>query len=256
MNDWEPDLYLKFATERTQPTIDLVSRINLAEPERIIDVGCGPGNSTRVLRNRWPHAEIIGLDKSPEMIRAARTAFPGENWILADATTWKDVKPFDIVFSNAVFQWIPDHSHLINHWMSQVSRNGIMAFQVPAHYDSPVHQVILEVSRDPKWNKKMEAARNALTKEKPGFYYDLLRTIPSRIDIWETIYYHIVEGPNSIVEWFRGTGLRPYLDVLTKVEERHEFETMIKHGYTQKYPPQKDGKVLFPFKRLFVIAYK
>jgi len=256
MNPWEPDLYLKFATERTQPTIDLVSRIVQVSPRRIVDVGCGPGNSTAILRHRWPQAEIIGLDNSAEMIHAARTSFPNEKWILADGSSWQDEKAFDIVFSNAVFQWIPNHPNLINHWMAEVAENGVLAFQVPAHYDSPVHQVILDVSRDPKWNSKMEDARNALTKEKPGYYYDLLRPLSKKIELWETIYYHIMESPYSILEWFRSTGLRPFLGALSQDEDRQSLETMINDRYTQAYPSQKDGKILFPFKRLFVIAYK
>lgn len=256
MKSWEPDLYLKFATERTQPTIDLVSRIEMKNPRRIVDIGCGPGNSTAVLRTRWPQAKIIGLDNSIEMIQSATTSSPEGEWIFADATSWKDELTFDIVFSNAVFQWIPDHTPLLHHWMSQVGEEGVLAFQVPAHYDSPVHKVILEVSQNPIWREKMEDASNALTKEKPGFYYDLLRPLSRKIEIWETIYYHILESPYSILEWFRGTGLRPFLGVLPMDEDRKNFEALIVDGYTQAYPPQNDGKILFPFKRLFVISYK
>lgn len=256
MTKWEPDLYLKFVTERTQPAIDLVSRIEMKNPRRIVDVGCGSGNSTTVLRTRWPQATITGLDNSMEMIQAAITSYPAGKWIFSDAATWEDGKTFNIVFSNAVFQWIPDHRHLLHHWMSQVDKTGVLAFQVPAHYDSQVHQVILEVSRNPKWNKEMENARNALTKEKPGFYYDLLRPLSTNLEIWETIYYHSLESPYAILEWFRATGLRPFLGALSQDEDRQNFEAMVVGGYARAYPPQSDGKVLFPFKRLFVIAYK
>ena len=255
MPAWDSDLYLKYVNERTQPSIDLAARINVLDPHRIIDLGCGPGNSTAVLRHRWPGAEIIGLDNSSEMISAAAKAYPTEKWILADAASWFASEPFDIIFSNAAFQWLPDHTSLFPHLMAQLAASGVLAVQMPAHYDSPVHQVILEASNDLAWRDQMETARNALTKERPSFYYNLLQPICSRLDIWETEYFHVMDSPKAIVEWFCGTGLRPFLQALENKDLRTRFEQIVLDGYTQAYQPQRDGRILFPFRRLFLVAY-
>ncbi len=255
MPQWDADLYLKFGNERTQPVRDLLQRIALTEPRRIVDVGCGPGNSTAELRRRWPAASIVGLDKSPEMIAKARESFPEGEWIAGDAATWKASEPFDLVFSNAVWHWLRDHEGLVRHWLDQIAAGGALAFQVPAHYDSPLHREIVEISRDPAWDGRMAGARAALTHHPPAFYYDLLQSRSSRIDLWETTYYHVLAGPEAVVEWFRGTGLRPYLEALSSPEERQRFEALLLERYAKAYPRRPDGKILFPFRRLFLVAY-
>ena len=255
MPQWDADVYLRFANERTQPSIDLVGRIHVDRPRTVIDLGCGPGNSTAVLRNRWPDAKISGLDSSAEMIRTARQSYPEIEWITADAGEWKADAPFDVVFSNALLHWLPNHEVLCRHLLGQVAKGGALAVQLPAHYDSPLHQEILEVSRDPAWNAKMEGARTALTREPPTLYYDALQDIASRIDLWETTYYHVVAGPEAVLEWFRGTGLRPFLEALASDEDRNRFEKMLLARYEKSYPRRANGKVLFPFKRIFFVAY-
>jgi len=256
MPTWDSNLYLKFASERTQPSIDLVSRINLPNPQRLIDLGCGPGNSTAMLRQRWPQAQIVGLDNSPEMIAAATQAYPEQQWRLADIATWAASTPFDLVFSNAALHWLPDHAHLFPHLFEQVRQGGAFAVQMPAHYQSSVQRVIQEVSRDPAWDSRMGAVREAHTKESPSFYYEVLQPLAAHLDIWETEYYHVMESPQAIVDWFRGTGLRPYLEALETDEQRQQFEQQVLAGYTRAYPRQKDGRVLFPFRRLFLVAYR
>ncbi|MCW5980224.1 MAG: methyltransferase domain-containing protein [Bryobacteraceae bacterium] len=256
MPEWDAGTYLKFARERTQPAIDLARRIELHEPKRIVDLGCGPGNSTEVLRRRWPMAEIAGLDSSPAMIAEARRGYPRGTWILADARSWTAPEPFDLVFSNALFQWLPDHAALCRHLLEQVAPGGALAVQAPAHYDSPLHREILDVSRDPAWNHRMEAARTALTRESPSFYFDVCSSLASRVDLWETTYYHVIDGPEAVLEWFRGTGLRPFLEALAPGDERLRFERMLLERYAATYPRRPGGRVLFPFKRLFFIAYR
>ena len=255
MPTWDPQVYLQFATERTQPTVDLISRIRLANPARIVDVGCGPGNSTAMLRQRWPEASIIGLDNSPEMLAAARRSYPSEDWLLADAATWRADEPFDLVFSNAALQWLPDHANLFPRLMAQVAPGGALAIQVPAHHRSPLHLVTIEVAEAGAWRHLMDRPRQALTHEAPAFYYRALRPHAAQIDIWETEYYHIVDSARDIVTWFRGTGLRPFLEALETDEQRHDFEQQVLAGYTEAYPSQPDGRVLFPFRRLFMVAY-
>ena len=256
MGKWNAQLYLRFADERTQPAVDLTARIDVPHPKRIIDLGCGPGNSTAIQRSRWPWAEITGLDDSPEMIEAASESYPDGQWVLADAAAWRAEVPYDIVFSNAALQWLPDHARLFPHLFDQVAPGGALAVQMPAHHSSPVHRVILETAEDPAWRHLLEGARKAMTKESPGFYYELLQPLASRLVIWETEYYHFLDGPQAIVEWFRATGLRPYLSALESEEQRLQFEEKLVEGYARAYPRQKDGRVLFPFRRLFLIAYR
>ena len=256
MPQWDPQQYLQFADERTRPSVDLVERIALANPRRIIDLGCGPGNSTRVVRRRWPEAEVIGLDSSPQMIEKARHSYPDGTWILGDAVTWSTSQPFDLVFSNALLHWLPDHAALCRRLLEQVAPGGALAAQLPAHHDLPMHHEILEVSRDPAWDERMHKARTALTKEPPSFYYDTLQPLASRLDLWETIYYHEVAGPDALVEWFRGTGMRPFLEVLSDDDERSRFEMMLLKRYIAAYPRRPNGLVLFPFRRLFFVAYR
>ncbi len=256
MPTWDSNLYLKFANERTQPSIDLAGRVNLTNPNRIIDLGCGPGNSTAVVRNRWPSAEIVGLDSSPEMIVAAQKAYPDQTWLLGDIATWEADAPFDLVFSNAALHWVPDHARLFPHLLQQVKSGGALAVQMPAHYRSPLHRVIEAAAADPMWAGRLMNAHQTQTHQPPAFYYEALSPIASHLDIWETEYFHILEGPQGIVDWFRGTGLRPYLEALNTDAERQQFEAQVLAGYTVAYPRQSDGRVLFPFRRLFMVAYR
>jgi trans-aconitate 2-methyltransferase len=256
MPTWDTGLYLKFASERTQPAIDLVSKISASNPRRIIDLGCGPGNSTAILRQRWSEADITGLDSSREMIAAAAKAYPGWKWIEGDAATWTASTPFDLVFSNAALHWCANHAELFPRLMWQVSREGVMAVQMPVHFQSPVHQFILEIAKDPAWHHLTCEAANAIAVGRPSFYYDLLQPHASRLDIWETEYNHILESPRAILEWVRGTGLRPFLEALASEEQRNRFQEILHARLTAAYPRQKDGRVLFPFRRLFIVAYR
>src|ERR1051326_2944230 len=171
---WDPDVYLKFADERTQPAVDLVSRINVPHAARIIDLGCGPGNSTQILRQRWPTAEITGLDSSPEMVAAAQKSYPDGKWLRQDIATWRGSDSFDIVFSNAALHWLPDHKALFPNLFNRVSPGGAVAVQMPTHLESPLHRIMLEIAAQPQWRERMDKPRKAITAQTPGFYYDLL----------------------------------------------------------------------------------
>jgi trans-aconitate 2-methyltransferase len=256
MSSWDAELYLRFSNERTQPSVDLTARIEIHAPERIIDLGCGPGNSTAVLRRRWPKARITGLDSSPDMIAASSETYPDNEWLVGDIASWAAEAPFDLVFSNAALQWVPGHADLIPRLFAQVAAGGALAVQIPSHSNSPLHREILETANDPSWRHLMGPALNAITREPPSFYYNLLRPLAARLEMWETEYYHVVDGPESIVEWFRGTGLRPFLAVLENERQRQRFEELLLERYTLAYRPQKDGRILFPFPRLFIIAYR
>ena len=253
MPSWDADLYLRYADERTRPAIDLVARIGVSEPRRIIDLGCGPGNSTQVLRQRWPEAHIVGLDSSPEMIAAAKEAHPDGTWLLGDVAAWTCDEPFDVVYSNAAFQWVPDHPALIPRLMGMVAPGGALAVQMPTHFHSPLHQLILEIAEMPEWREQLTAARGAIKVEKAEFYYDLLAPICRRVDLWETEYHHVLAGPEAILAWIRGTGLRPFLSALDD-GGKNRFEELLLAGVEKAYPRRVDGKVLFGFRRLFLVA--
>ncbi len=251
---WDPRLYLKFDRERTQPAIDLAARIEIVEPQSIIDLGCGPGNSTAVLQARWPSAELTGLDSDAEMLSAARQKLPKVNWVQADAGTWQPDRQYDVVFSNAMLQWLPDHARVIQNWFSAVAEGGALAGQIPVNFNAPVHQHILEVADDPRWRKTTEPAKRSLKAGEPADYYEILSKLSKRVELWVTDYIHQLDGPGEIVHWMRGTGLRPYLNVLDAREQR-EFEAELLARLEKSYPPQTNGKVLYPFRRLFFVAY-
>ena len=256
MSSWDAELYLRFANERTQPSIDLAARIAVPHPSRIADLGCGPGNSTEILKRKWPAAVVVGVDNSPEMIAAASKSYPEGEWVMADLATWKAQTPFDVVFANAALHWVPDHARLLPHLFAQLAPGGALAVQIPAHDRSVLHRQIRAVAEDPEWDHLLEAPRRAMPRHSPSFYYDVLQPLASRVEIWETKYHHIMENHSGLLEWFRGTGLRPYLKALESDFQRERFEAMLLERFVRLYPQQKDGRVLFPFPRIFFIAYR
>lgn len=256
MPSWDPNQYLKFADERTRPAVELLSRVPLDNPKRIVDLGCGPGNSTILLKKRWPKAEVSGLDFSGEMLLAAREKFPKLKWIEEDITSWKASRPLDLVFSNAALQWLPNHSALLPRLLAQVDVGGVLAIQMPANQYSAVHQILRDVAGDAAWKTELQGAARAIHVESPVFYYDLLCEETSRIDLWETEYQHIMKSAQAILEWMRGTAMRPYLAALKDDDRIMHFEQMALARIGEIYPRRPDGKVLFPFRRLFLVATK
>lgn len=256
MPEWDPNIYLRFEQYRTQPAMDLVNRIPLENPGRTIDLGCGPGNSTAILRDRWPDAQITGLDSSEDMLIQARERDIDVTWTQADMAAWSPDSPFDIIFANASLQWLPDHGTVFSKLISHVASGGVLAVQLPFHHASPLQQVVLEASRDARWTDKMEGARNALTYATAGFYYDTLSARCEKIDLWETEYFHIMESHQDIVDFIRGSGLRPFTEALESDEDIQQFESLVLHGYSRAYPRQSDGRILFPFRRQFILAHR
>lgn len=258
MSDWNPNLYLKFANERTQPSIDLISRIALAQPARIVDLGCGPGNSTKALRQRWPTAHIVGVDNSPEMIAAATKADPNGHWQLADLSTWQPDAPFELVFSNATLQWVKHHDTLMPRLLQMVAAGGALAVQMPdtSGLGMPVRHILAQVADLPQWRARVAIAKGTTHTERPAFYYDILRPHCRHLELWETEYNHVLDSAAAIVEWISATSLRPYLDALDTETHRQEFLAEMVQRVAEVYGTQYDGKVLFPFRRVFFIAYK
>ncbi|MEM7147508.1 MAG: methyltransferase domain-containing protein [Verrucomicrobiota bacterium] len=256
MAGWDADHYLKFGDERTRPVEELVRRIELEAPARIVDLGCGPGNSTAVLRGRWPEASIVGVDSSEAMLAAAREVYPEAVWELGDMVTWGGDRRFDLVFSNAALQWVQDQEAVLARLFSMVDQGGVLAFQIPCNMFSKLRVMVREISEDAAWTDRMEGARTALRMEEPSFYYDVLAGAGARIDLWETEYHHVMPESGAIVEWIASTGLRPFLEALEEEGERERFTGMLRERVKEGYPERADGKVLFPFRRLFVVGYR
>lgn len=256
MADWNSAGYLKFVNERTQPAVDLINRIDKENPLKIIDIGCGPGNSTEVLAKRFPNAKILGADNSPNMIEAAEKKYPNLQFVLCDAS--KDLisldNDFDIVFSNACIQWIPNHNELLKNMMGLLRQGGVLAVQTPMNYNEPIHQIIGEVSASEKWASRFPNKRIFYNLSQSG-YYDLLSDISADFVLWQTTYFHKMKSHGDIMEWYRSTGLRPYLDVLSE-DDKHEFERDVYDKLTAAYPKQKNGEIIFRFPRFFFIANK
>jgi len=258
MPAWDPNLYLKYANERARPAADLIAQIHLEAPRKIVDLGCGPGNSTEQLQARWPQAAVTGVDNSPEMLAQAKARHADWHWVLGDIESWQPEAEVDLIFSNAAFHWVPGHATLFRSLISRVVPGGAMAAQMPNNFHSAAHAVIQEVAAngDPRWNKAMASAPGTFTIQPAGFYYDVLRKHARRVDIWETEYQHVMDGPKAIFDWIRSTGMRPYLDRLADDEQRQLFEEMCLEGFQEAYPPNDQGKSLFPFRRMFIIAYR
>jgi len=256
MREWDPDKYLQFKKERTQPSIDLVARIPLDDPGTIIDIGCGPGNSTQILRKRWPRAEILGVDKSEKMIQKARQDYPQQQWMIGDASTLNTRTTYNIVFSNAAIHWMPRHDVLLQRLFQIVNQNGILAVQVPANQESPLYQAIVRVSESKKWSAFTAGREDVITYHSADFYYDQLCSYAEEIFIWETVYYHIMNSYAELIDWYKGTAMKPYLDSLPSDDGRDEFAREVLSECKAAYPLQRDGRILYPFKRLFFIARK
>lgn len=254
--NWNAAQYLKFMRERTQPAVDLANRILLEHPVKIIDIGCGPGNSTQVLSDRFPGASILGIDSSENMIQSARNEHPGMEFRLIDAGS--DLTElgtdYDIVFSNACIQWIPNHPALLRSLMSLLRPGGILAVQTPMNYQEPIHQIIQEVSGSQLWKPYFPNPRifHNLTQEE---YFDLLSELSADFALWQTTYFHIMKSHQDILEWYRSTGLKPYLDVLPE-DLKDAFETEIMEQVKLRYPVQGNGSILFRFPRFFFTAVR
>ncbi len=258
MPTWSAGQYLKFSDQRTQPCRDLVARISIADPASIIDLGSGPGTSTAVLANRWPQAEITGLDSSSAMLEAARQALPKCQWIMGDIAAWAQAagKQYDIICSNAALQWLPNHASLYPQCFAHVAPGGALAVQVPANMDAPANRLMRELTAGPSWRKRFASEVPEWHVHDAPFYYDLLAPHTERLDIWYTEYIHVMPDAESIVEWYKGSGLRPFLEALSAQAERERFTADYLDAVRKAYPVRPDGRVLFPFRRLFLIAYR
>ena len=257
--DWSATQYLKFEAERTRPVRDLLAQIPLTSPpKRIIDLGCGPGNSTEVLVDHFPDAKIMGLDSSADMIEKARTRLPGVEFQLGDLNAFEEKEPVDLLFSNAVYQWIPhgERMAMLKKLIQSQRSGGVFAFQVPDNFHEPSHRAMREVADQGPWSDLLHRVTMFRKPfQSPAELYDNLKPLCSELVIWHTHYCHFLEDHQAIVEWVKGTGLRPYLDPLS-AEEKNSFEAEYLKKVESAYPLLVDGKVCLRYPRLFLVAVR
>ena len=248
---WEPDQYLKFSDHRLRPALELLGRVPLAAPAVIYDLGCGTGNVTRLLARRWPEAIVYGLDNSPEMLAKAAEEPGPVQWIEADVSQWRPEEPADLIYSNATLHWVKGHHDLFPRLVTFLRPGGCLAVQMPLSWNLPSHRLM----RETLGVFGSEDLRRAVARdwvETTAVYYDLLTGCTS-LDIWDTEYLQVLEGEDPVLEWVKGTGLRPILNGL-EGRERELFLAEYKQRLREAYPVRSDGRTLYPFRRLFIVA--
>ena len=256
---WDPAQYLRFADERARPFFDLTGRIGAGAPGYVVDLGCGPGQLTASLADRWPDAEVLGIDSSDEMITSASRLLadrPHANlsFRVEDVHDWKPGRPVDVIVSNAVLQWVPGHVELLPRWAAYLAPGGWLAFQLPGNFDQPSHAVLRELAGSDRWRELLGGVQLNRQSADPVQYLDVLAGEGLSVDAWETTYLHVLQGEDPVTQWYKGTGLRPVLAAL-KPSDAAEFVRQYGARVQLAYPAAPYGTVL-PFRRVFVVAHK
>jgi trans-aconitate 2-methyltransferase len=252
---WDPSQYLKFADHRLRPAIDLMNRVDRDAPARVYDLGCGAGNVTRLLARRWPDAAIIGIDGSADMLTRARESAKDDHvaWQQADLSAWRPDDRADVIYSNAALHWLDNHAELFPRLLGALAPGGVLAVQMPRNHGAPSHTCITDAAAAGPWHQALKPHLRPSPVAEPGRYYDVLAPIAGKLDIWESEYLQVLEGDNPVVEFTKGSALKPLLDALAG-EQRTGFLEDYSRRIRAAYPKQADGRTLFPFRRLFIIA--
>ena len=252
---WDAALYGRYSGERMRPALDLLNGLPQdLHPNRVIDLGCGTGEITATLKERWPKADVIGLDSAATMLANARGLSGAVTWVETDIAAWQPEQPLDLIFSNAALQWLDRHEVLFPRLMTALGKGGVLAVQMSRNFDAPSHRLMRETAEESPWRDRLRNILRAEPVMPPERYYDLLAPLAEEIEIWETEYLHILDGDTPVLDWVRGTGLRPLLDVLTDPDERAHFIERYQGKLANTYPRRSDGRTLFPFRRLFMVA--
>lgn len=252
--DWNPTQYLKFGGERTRPALDLLARIDMDAPKTIVDLGCGAGNISRVLAARWPQAEIIGVDSSVDMLNKARDRAPLRvRFERHDIGRWRPTSPPDVIYSNAALHWLDDHGKLFPRLLDDLAPGGTLAAQMPRNHRAPSHTCMVEAAEAGPWRATLAPILRTDPVHEPEFYYDALAPHAVSVDLWHTEYVHVLSGVDPVVEWTKGSALKPLLDALEDAA-RESFLDAYRRRIRRAYPRRPDGTTLFPFRRLFIVA--
>jgi trans-aconitate 2-methyltransferase len=255
---WDPGQYRQFGGERSRPFYELIDQVGATSPRHVVDLGCGPGELTVGLSRRWPSADVLGVDSSAEMISAANQVLAGLpagthlRFELQDARDWQPDQPVDVLMSNALLQWIPDHDKLLIRWARQLADGGWLAFQLPGNYDQPSHLELRELAAAPRWRPLLAGVELNRQAASPAEYLDLLASEGLEVNAWETTYLHVLTGDDPVLRWYLGTGLRPVLGALDQ-DQAAEFLAEFGAAMRRAYPAARYGTVL-PFRRVFVVA--
>lgn len=251
---WDPAQYLKFAGPRLRPAVDLLQHVDCEAPGVVYDLGCGAGNVTRLIAARWPQAKVVGVDSSAEMLAKAAAESPSVEWQQADLGRWQpDRGRPDVIYSNAALHWLDDHDRLFPDVFARLAPGGILAVQMPRNFGAKSHTSITETALNGPWRSTLEPLLRPSPVRDPEFYYDLLAPRAAGLDMWETEYLQVLEGDNPVKEWTKGTWLSPLLDALPEAM-RGQFEAAYGERVAGFYPKRSDGKTLFPFRRMFIVA--
>ena len=254
MTTWDPGQYLQFREARLRPALDLLARIQpAAPPTLVVDLGCGPGNLTARLSERWPEAEVIGVDSSPAMLDDARRDHPGITWVEADLATYEPPRPAAVVFTNAALHWLPDHATLLPTLLGRVAPGGLLAVQVPDEWDAPSHTEGFALAASDRWRHRLTVELPEQPLLSPAQYLHVLLPLAGDVDCWTTTYHHVLEGPDPVVEWFKGSFLREFVSRLDGPDAT-EFVADYAVAMRVAYPPRADGRTVMPFRRLFLVA--
>jgi trans-aconitate 2-methyltransferase len=250
---WDPAQYLRWSDHRVRPAVDLIQRIPLERPAHIVDLGCGTGNVTALLRRAWPEAGVTGVDASAAMLERARTSDAQVTWQQAEIGHWTPTAPVDLLFSNAALHWLDDHAALFPRLLGLVAPGGVFAVQMPRNFGEPSHTSIADLAREARWRERLGHLVRVEPCKAPAYYYDLLAPRAKALDIWETVYAQALTGDNPVADFVKGSWLKLFLDALD-AEDRATFETAYRARVARAYPPRPDGTTLFPFRRLFIVA--
>lgn len=250
---WDPGQYLAFSQERLRPALDLLNRVPLEAPTTILDLGCGPGNVSRLLAERWPAATLTGVDSSPEMLRAARAVLPEADWVEADLRTWTPQDPVDLVFSNAALHWLEDHPAQFPRMASWVKPGGFLAVQMPASHAFPCHTAAFDLAGRAPWKGLLDPPPRFPPVHGLADYHRWLAPGARTLDLWETTYLHDLEGDDPVTEWFKGSLLVPYLEALPE-PHRDAFVLAYRRIVQEAYPSNAGGRTLMPFRRMFLVC--
>jgi trans-aconitate 2-methyltransferase len=250
---WDPAQYLKFSNERVRPALDLLTQVPLENAKHVVDLGCGTGNMTGILKRRFAGADVLGVDGAETMLAKARAAVPDCRFEQGDFANWTPAVAPDLIFSNAALHWVTDHETLFPRLLSLLAPNGVLAVQMPSMHDAPLRALQNDVARQGPWSRHLDDAgyaRGLLTVET---YYDVIRPLVASLDLWNTTYLHVLTGPDAVTEWAAGSSLRPFLDKLPP-DQVIAFRAAYSAALSPHYPRRPDGTTLLPFKRFFLIC--